>query len=122
MTFSSFSQPLASHEATFAVQASPSSLATVMPSTLCTQLANATIDQGESQPCKTQITLHLASDISIGLTPANAHILDQSLQSAIGQLEVFTSAYNEFLEFRFNRLSSTGEEYPTRLLLHGMVF
>lgn len=122
MTFPSFSQPLSSHEATVAFQASPNSLATVMSSTIQTQLADITIDRGESQPRKTQVTLRLASEVSISLTPADAHILDQSLQTAIGQLEVFTGAYSEFLEFRFNRLSSSGEEYPTRLLLHGVVF
>lgn len=92
-----------------------------MSATVSTQLASTIMNQDESQPRKTQVTLCLTADISISLTPANAHILNQSLQSAIGELEVLTSAYNEFLEFRFDRVSSSGEAYPMRLLLHGVV-
>lgn len=116
MSFSSL-QPHTSSASADALQATfPHSLAEVASSTLLTQLPQELlIAEAQAE----HVTLKLTEDVSIGLLGTDAPILSESLFLATGTVEVLLSLCGQFLEFRYNRLSGSGEEYPMRLLLHG---
>ena len=116
MSFSSPLQPQTSSVSAEALQALPRSLAQVAPSTLLSQLQEERII-AEAQV--ERVTLQLTADMSVGLLGTDAPILSESLFLAKGPVEVLASFCGQFLEFRYNRLSGSGEEYPMRLLLHG---
>ncbi|GCE28578.1 hypothetical protein KDA_40620 [Dictyobacter alpinus] len=66
-----------------------------------------------------RVTLNLSDAVSVGMVGMDVPILRQSLFSAQGCIEVLASSSGELLEFRYNRLSGSGEEYHTRLFVHG---
>lgn len=116
MSFSSSLQSHTSSVSADALQAFPRSLAQVAPTTLLTQLQEERLI-AEAQ--EERVTLQLTADVSVGLLGTDAPLLNQSLFLATGTVEVLASFCGQFLEFRYNRLSGSGEEYSMRLLLHG---
>lgn len=118
----SFSSPLQSQTSSVsadALQALPRSLAQVAPSTLLSQLQIEESIPEEKGALAEHVTLQLTADVSVGLLGTDVPILSESLFLARGPVEVLASFCGQFLEFRYNRLSGSGEEYPMRLLLHG---
>lgn len=101
---------------------SPQKVVQIAASTLRAQLDDTTIPLRSEQTNATEpVVLPISKTHSLSLSNHGWESIALSLQHAQGQIEISATSQEQMLLFSYDRLSASGELYPTRMMLRGDV-
>ncbi|GCE09890.1 hypothetical protein KDAU_72190 [Dictyobacter aurantiacus] len=100
----------------------PPNVVQIAASTLRAQLNDSTILlRSEPENAAEPLVLPISDTHSLSLSNHGWESMALSLQQAQGQVEISTTAQEQMLLVNYDRLSVSGELYPTRMMLRGDV-
>lgn len=116
-TSSSFSVPSTQDFVQFTV-VPPQNVVQIAASTLRAQLNDT---RSERKNTAEPLVLSISDTHSLSLSNHAWDSIALTLQQAQGEVEISTTAQEQMLLFSYDRLSASGEIYPTRMMLRGSV-
>ncbi|GHO88431.1 hypothetical protein KSZ_64370 [Dictyobacter formicarum] len=101
---------------------SPQNVVQIAASTLRAQLNDTKISlRSERVNAAEPLVLPISKTHSLSLPNHGWESVALSLQQAQGQVEISATSQEQMLLFSYDRLSASGELYPTRMMLRGNV-